>query len=330
MRTRTVPGIAEPLSVVGFGCWALSGPGFWTGFDASEAVAAVRRAVELGINFFDVAPVYGLGHAEGLLGRALRGSRDWVFIATKCGLVWDEREQVANNLRPTSVRREIHASMRRLETDHVDLYQMHWPDPSSPLDDTMACLIELRDAGKVRHIGASNFSVERTRQAMEHAPVVTHQGLYNMLEHDPTSYHKIPLEYRTRREVLPFVTDAGMSFLPYSPLLQGLLTDDYPGVLDPRDVRNSNPRLVGRHARRYLAAAAELRGYAQGFGRPLAQLAINWLASQEGMGPVIVGMHTVSQVEANARADDWELNPHQWAELDGVLQTLVPDGETHT
>ena len=142
MRLTQIPQIEEPVSVLGFGCWALSGPDVWTDGDDDDAIAAVRRALEIGINFFDVAPVYGLGHAEEVLGRALTGRREEVLVATKCGLVWDEQSHVTNDLTGASLQREIDASLRRLQTDYVDVYQMHWPDPATPIEESMEALLE--------------------------------------------------------------------------------------------------------------------------------------------------------------------------------------------
>lgn len=321
MRYVDAPLVDEPLSVVGFGCWQLSGPGVWSEYDETTAVASVHRAIDVGIDFFDVAPVYGLGHAEEVLGRALAGRRDDVLVASKFGLVWDDAGNVRNDGTADSVRAEVDASLRRLDTDRIDLYQMHWPDPDCDIDDTMAAVLELRDAGKIRYVGVSNFSLDEVDRARRSGEVATYQGLLNLLEHDPTSYHGIELEYRSRSEVLPYVVEAGMVFLPYSPLLQGLLTDDEPDMngLDPVDVRRENPKLAHAAAGANAAAAADLRALAVEMGRPLNQLAINWLAAQPGMGPVIAGSPTPEHVDANAGAGDWEPTEDDLEAVDHVL-----------
>lgn len=320
MRTTVIPDLERPVSVVGFGCWALSGPDVWTAGDDERSVAAVRRAIDLGVDFFDVAPVYGLGHAEEVLGRALDGRRDEVVIATKCGLVWDDGGNVRNDLTTDSLRAEIDASLRRLRTDHVDLYQMHWPDPATPVEESMEALLEIRAAGKIGHIGVSNFSIELTSRARAIGPVATHQGLMNMLEPNADSYHGIPLDYRARDDVLPYVVDHAMAFLPYSPLFQGLLTDSYdPATIDDRDVRHENPNLFGDRAPAYAATADRLRTMARSMGRPLEQVAVNWLAAQPGMGPVIAGAQNVEQVEATAGAGEWSLTADDLATIDELL-----------
>ena len=321
LRKKLIPQIEEPVSVVGFGCWALSGPDVWTAGDDRDTTYAVRRAVDLGVNFFDVAPVYGLGHAEEVLGRALAGHREDVLIATKCGLVWDQQNRVTNNLTGPSLLEEIDRSLARLGTEYVDIYQMHWPDPSTPIEATMGALLDIQRAGKVRHIGVSNFSITLTRRALECGPVATYQGLMNMLERNATSYHGISLDYRAADEVLPFVAANDMSFLPYSPLFQGLLTDSYsPEAIDATDVRRANPNLFGDSAAPYAAAAARLRDLASDMGRSLEQVAVNWLASQDGMGPVIAGAQNVSQLEATAGAGSWELTA---AELDALSRAIA-------
>ncbi len=321
MRYTTAPLIPESMSVVGFGCWPLSGPGVWTAYDETEAIASVRRAVDLGVNFFDVAPVYGLGHAERVLGKALAERRDAVLIASKFGLVWDEQDRVTNNGTGSSIRTEVEASLRRLNTDHIDVYQMHWPDPAVDIDETMAAVLDLQAKGTIRYIGLSNFSLAEMRRAAQSGAIATFQGLYNLLEHDPRAYHGIPLEYRSRSEVLPYVVEHGMAFLPYSPLFQGLLTDSYDSAtLESSDVRNANPKLTGDAADLYAAAAADLRHLGSEIGRPLAQVAINWLAAQDGMGPVIAGSYTVDQVVRNSAAGEWELASDELAAIDGVLE----------
>jgi aryl-alcohol dehydrogenase-like predicted oxidoreductase len=326
MRTLTIPQLNQEASIVGFGCWGLSGPHTWTGGDDADGIAAVHRALDLGITFFDVAPRYGEGHAEEVLGRALGGRRDEVLIATKCGLTWEGGVD-GYDLTAGAIRREIDDSLRRLGTDHVDVYQMHWPDPATPVEESMGALLELREAGKIRSIGVSNFSLDETRRALAVGPLATHQGLFNMLEHNPIHYHGIPLEYRTRDEVLPFMVDHDMVFLPYSPLMQGLLTDGYdPAEVDATDVRRANPRLFGSEAAPFADAAAALRRFATGLGRPLEQVAVNWVAAQPGMGPVISGAQTPEQIATIAGAGDWELTDGDLDEIDRILEPLNAAG----
>lgn len=319
-----LPGLE--LSVVGLGCWGLSGAGLWTGSSDEQSTRTVQAAREGGVNLFDVAPVYGFGHAEEILGRALAGHRDEVIIATKCGLVWDEQGNIRNDLSPASIAREVDASLRRLGTDHIDVYQLHWPDPATPIEDTMEYLLERRTEGVIRHIGVSNFSIELTERARACGPVVSHQGLYNMLEQNAASYHEIPLEYRTLDEVLPYVEAHGMAFFPYSPLLQGLLTDDLArsGNFGPTDVRRANPHLSGPEADWYFAAARRLQTIAREAGKPLAQIAINWLIEQPAVTSVISGGTQERQVRENVAATDWELTPDLSTAIHEALAQPAP------
>src|SRR5665648_815890 len=213
MKYKTVPAMPDlAFSAVGFGCWGISGGSTWNGSTDEESIRTVRTAVDLGITYFDVAPVYGFGHAEEVLGEALARRRDSVLIGSKCGLLWDDSGAIRNDLSSASIGKEIDESLRRLNTDHLDLYQMHWPDIATPIEESMEALERVVAAGKVRYIGVTNFSVERTDACRAIGPVAAHQGLYNMLEHNPTSYHEIPLEYRTRSEILPMVMREGMAF----------------------------------------------------------------------------------------------------------------------
>ncbi|GAM59612.1 putative aldo/keto reductase [Vibrio ishigakensis] len=201
-------------SAVGFGCWAIGGT--WNNVSDEESIKSIKAAIDTGINFFDVAPVYGKGHAETVLGQALKNeSRDKIIIATKCGLPWsqDERKKTRKDLTKASIFKEIDDSLMRLQTDYVDLYQVHWPDPNTPISETAEALAELKKQGKIRHVGVSNYSLDMTRQMMEGVEVATFQGLYNLLEQNPEHYHNIPLQYRAREEALPFCKANDMKYL---------------------------------------------------------------------------------------------------------------------
>ncbi len=290
-------------SAVGFGCWAIGGT--WNNVSDQESMRAIKAAIETGINFFDVAPVYGKGHAESVLGQALKTEkREDIIIATKCGLPWsqDERRKTRKDLTKASIFKEIDDSLMRLQTDYVDLYQVHWPDPNTPIAETADALAELKKQGKIRHVGVSNYSLDMTREMMEGVEVATFQGLYNLLEQNPEHYHNIPLQYRAREEALPFCHDNDMKYLPYSPLMQGLLTGTLKrsGNWDENDDRRNNPKLNGDAFEPYFNCVEELKVLAQTANIPLAHLAIHWLVAQQDVGPVIAGAHTVEQVKDNA------------------------------
>lgn len=323
MRTKKVRAIKEPLSVIGLGCWAIGGSQVWSGSDDAHSASTITRAVELGVNFFDVAPVYGFGHAETVLGRALKdaGRRQDVLIATKCGLTWDDEHRITRDLRPESVRAEIDSSLRRLQTDYVDLYQLHWPDPNVPLEDTLGELERLVQTGKIRYIGLTNFSRPQLDQALSLTHVASWQGLYNLFERNPRSYHSIPLEYRTEEEVLPLCRQHGLALLPYSPLFQGLLTGTFDAdtVFRDNDVRSQNPKLNGDRFRQRVAAAEELRELAESAGHPLSHLALSWLIQNEAVTSIIAGAQNVDHVEENAAAAEWNPGDALFSEVERIL-----------
>lgn len=329
MKYKQVAAMPElSFSAVGFGCWGISGGDVWNGTTDADSIRTVQAAVDLGINLFDVAPVYGLGHAEEILGQALQGRRDKVIIASKCGLVWGDDQNVTVNLTAESLMTEIDQSLQRLQTDYIDIYQMHWPDPDTPEEETMAALEEIKAAGKIRYIGVTNFGIDRMQKCMAAGSIASHQGLFSLLEPNPEEYHTIPLEYRTADEILPFVQEHGLAFFPYSPLFQGLLTDSFEptGNFDDNDVRSENPKLVGDLFDRYYEISLKLRAFAADIGRPLNQVAINWLISQDAVTSVIAGGQTVEHVQQNAAAAEWALTADQLATIDTILEPYRQEG----
>ncbi|MCB9450497.1 MAG: aldo/keto reductase [Anaerolineaceae bacterium] len=322
MKTKSVDALNFTFSAVGFGCWAAGGGAIWNGTEDAASIQTIQRAVELGVNFFDVAPVYGFGHAETILGQALGRQRQDVIIATKCGLVWDDQGNITNDLKPATIEREIEDSLRRLNTDYVDIYQIHWPDPATPIQATMETLNKLKTAGKIRHIGVSNFSTRLMDEARQYSKIVSHQGLYNLLERNPTQYHNIPLDYRTEQDVFPYCRQHGMAFFPYSPLFQGLLTDHFKpqNQFDTNDVRSANPKLNGKRFETYYQIRGELFAFAMEIGKPLSQVAINWLIHQDAITSVICGAQTIAHVEENVASASWDFTPDMLAEVERILR----------
>jgi aryl-alcohol dehydrogenase-like predicted oxidoreductase len=224
------------ITRIGFGSWAIGGSGWaaaWGPQDDDEAVGAIRRAVELGMNWIDTAAVYGLGHSEELVARALKSISERPYVFTKCSLVWDENSDVHNNLKKDSVKRECEESLRRLQTDVIDLYQIHWPKPNEDIEEGWSALAELKDEGKVRHIGVSNFDASQMERAQGIAPVETLQPPYNMLNRD------------IEEEILPYCREHDIGVIVYSPMRSGLLTGkmsrERVAKLTPDDWRSRNP-----------------------------------------------------------------------------------------
>lgn len=310
----------EKLSSVGFGCWAIGGT--WNNTEDQKSIETIKKAVELGINFFDVAPIYGMGHSEKILGEALKDyDRSSLFIATKCGLIWDENKVVTKSISRESLYKELNASLERLQTSYIDLYQIHWPFEGMELEEGMATLMEMKEKGLIRYIGLSNFSLKDTKKCMELAEISTLQGLYNMLEPNSEIYHHKQLEYRTANELLPLCKEEGMAFLPYSPLMQGLLTGEFKleNNFDSSDDRSKNPKLNGERFLNYFNCVEELKEIAREIGKPLSQVAINWLIAQKEVGPVICGAQTPQQIEENVRSTTWELEEKTIKEIEMVL-----------
>jgi len=311
MKYREIPGTGVQTSAIGYGLWGISGQ--WEGgADDTEAIKALHAAMDAGIDFFDTAPVYGRGHAEEVLGKAIKGyKRDKLIIASKCGLVWESLEgPVLRNVSRASIIAEIDRSLNRLGTDYVDLWQVHWPTSDMVLEETMEALDMVRNTGKVRYLGVSNFSASDTRKAKELGGIVSWQGIYNALERNPICYHDNDLVYQTEKDILPLATEIGIGILPYSPLMQGLLAGAYDSnkIFGNDDVRCLNPHLTGASSAPYYEAAGAFVSFAKELGKKPAELAINWLLKHPEILSVISGARTAEEAIANARACEWELS----------------------
>jgi len=288
------------VSIIGLGC-----DNFGWRLDYDRTVAVVDAALDAGINFLDTADIYGGTESEEFLGRALEGRRDRVVLATKFGMKVDEQRQGA---KPDYARRACEDSLRRLRTDHIDLYQLHQPDPSTPIADTLGALDELVRSGKVREIGCSNFSVEQLREAKaaagQDARFVSVQNEYSLLHREP------------ERGVLAECKREGLTFLPFFPLAGGMLTGKYrSGQPLPENTRLSkgSPRFLND---KNLAIVEELANFAASRGHSLLELAFSWLLSHPPVASVIAGATSPEQVQDNVKAAGWRLTPADLAEID--------------
>jgi aryl-alcohol dehydrogenase-like predicted oxidoreductase len=296
------------VSLTGLGC-----NNFGWRIDATRSGRAVEAALDSGINFFDTADIYDKGHSEEYLGRALTGRRREAVIATKFGMKFDETRHGA---RPEYVRQAVEDSLRRLGTDYIDLYQLHQPDPSTPVAETLGALDELVREGKVREIGCSNFSAEQLREAERsvdrtagpRARFVSVQNEYSMLSRAPEA------------EVLPECRRQGLAFLPYFPLANGLLTGKYrrgrPAPKGSRGEAGWGPKVFTEEN---AGKVERLVGFAAGRGHSLLELAFSWLAAQPTVASVIAGAVSPEQVKANAAAPLWKLSPEDLREIDTLL-----------
>ena len=292
-------------SVVGLGC-----NNFGWRIDADASKAVVDTAIEAGVNFFDTADVYGEGRSEEFLGRALGPRRRDVLIATKFGIKMGEGRQGA---KPEYVRRACEDSLRRLGTDHIDLYQIHKPDPETPIADTLGALDQLVKTGKVREIGCSNFSGEQLREAAAvvkpgAARFISVQNEYSLLKRDP------------ERDVIPECLHLGIGFIPYFPLANGLLTGKYrrgePLPKGSRADAGFGPKVFTDEN---LAVVEALIEFAESRGHTILELAISWLASRPAAASVIAGAKTPQQIKENAAAAGWKLGPAELEAVEAIL-----------
>jgi aryl-alcohol dehydrogenase-like predicted oxidoreductase len=296
------------ITPVVIGTWALGG-WLWGGTEHNDATGAITTAIGGGINTIDTAPVYGFGLSEELVGQAIKGRRDGVIIATKCGLVWDDRPggtpffdtadnsgkplTVRRNLRKESILAECDASLQRLGIDVIDLYQCHWPDPDTPIDYTIEALLTLREQGKIRAFGVSNFSVEQLQEILtKGVSPASNQPKYSLLSRE------------IEADVLPFCCEHEIGSLAYSPMEMGLLTGKI-GInhtFPDNDTRNNRPWFQPENRAKALAALEQIRPIAEKLEINLAQLATAWVHHQPGMTAAIVGCRNAEQARANAAA----------------------------
>ncbi len=323
MKYKKVGKIEDPISAIGVGCWIFAGDKWWGPTDDSNSINVIQQALDLGINLFDVAACYGQGHAEEVLGKAVKGrDRSSFLVNSKCGLLWDESGREYNCLKKASILKEIDDSLKRLDMDYIDIYQLHWPDPETPLDETLEALQILKAAGKIRYVGVTNYGIDDVRSIMETIEVASQQGLYNMLERNSRTYHAINLVYRTERETLPFVLEQEQAFFPYSPLFQGLLGGEWQRDIrfGEDDVRGLNPKLTDQRFVLYYDAMLKLKNIAEKYGHKISELAINWLVQNPAVTSVIGSHQTVEQVESNVKSLNWDISEEMAAEIYPILR----------
>jgi len=320
MIYKKVDKIKEEISAIGIGCWNFGGD--WDNHSEEGDIKIIHAAIDNGINLFDVAPVYGWHRAERVLGKALKGGkREKVLIASKCGLVWDENHVTANDLSRKNILREIDESLERLQTDYIDIYQLHWPDPKTPIEETVSALEEIKKAGKIRYIGLSNFSQKDVETFMSMIEINCQQGLYNMLERNTSSYHNIPLPYKTEKEMLVTVKKYGQAFLPYSPLMQGLLAGRFAGrrKFSKKDIRNENPKFFGETFEKYYKAYEELQALADEMGHPINELSLNWLRQKPEVTSIINGVSSIEQLQSNLNSLSWDISDEYMAKIETII-----------
>jgi aryl-alcohol dehydrogenase-like predicted oxidoreductase len=315
MEQITLGASGLTTSRIALGTWAIGG-WMWGGSDEAQAIDTIRTAVARGITLIDTAPVYGFGHSEEIVGKALAegGLRDKVRIATKAGLNWKDG-QVFRDSRPERIRQEVEDSLRRLRTDVIDLYQIHWPDLETPIEETAKVLAELRREGKIKAIGVSNYSPEQMDAFAAVTPLDTVQPPYNLFERE------------IEADVLPYAATHKLTVLCYGSLCRGLLSGRITTetTFEGDDLRKADPKFKPDRRPHYLAAVAALRDLAkERFGKSLLALAVRWVLDQ---GPTIAlwGARRPDQLDPTGEIDGWHIDAATKTEIDAILRRCVPE-----
>ncbi|HET8626399.1 MAG TPA: aldo/keto reductase [Thermomicrobiales bacterium] len=305
-------------SAIGFGTWPIGGTYVKEGYggvDDAEAIRAIRHALDLGVTCFDTAPAYGLGRAERLLGQALGPRRQDVAVVTKCGIPFiPEERRFGRDATYDHILAEVEQSLRNLGTDYVDLILIHWPDVKTPAEETMRALNHLRESGKARYVGVSNFSPEQMAACLEHGPLHAEQVGYNLFDR------------RREAETFPFCREHGIGVMAYGPLAHGLLTGAFTAdtTFGEQDWRASGsafglPIFAPDNLARNVAVVDRLRAFAAERGRTVAQLALAWALHEPAVSVALVGARTAAEIETALPAANWKLTDADLAEIAALM-----------
>ena len=310
MQTRQLGKTDLFITPLGFGSWAVGGGGWqfgWGSQDDRESIAAIDRALDRGINWIDTAAVYGLGHSEQIVARAVKGRADRPYIFTKCSMVWNHDGNITHSLKRYSIRREVEDSLRRLQAEVIDLYQIHWPNPEDDIEEGWSTLSDLKREGKVRYIGVSNFNVAQLRRAMAIDHVDTLQPPYSLIHPE------------VEDEILPFCQENGIGVIVYSPMMSGLLsgkmTRERISKLPYDDWRKGNPEFQEPRLYRNLWLAELLKNVGRHHGLSAGEIAIAWTLRLAAVTGAIVGGRNPDQVDGILDAANFRLSED---EIDGI------------
>ncbi len=316
MQTRRLGNSDMHITPIGFGAWAIGGGGWafgWGSQDDAESVAAIREAVSLGINWIDTAAVYGLGHSEEVVAKALEGVSPRPFFFTKCGRVWDEQRQIGKRIKADSIRQECEDSLRRLKVEIIDLYQMHWPEPDEDIEEGWQEMVRLKEAGKVRWIGVSNFSADQMARISKFGEITSLQPPYSMVRPE------------VEQSVLPHCQGHNIGVIAYSPMASGLLTGamtrERIAAMPDDDWRKEKNKFYQEPLlTRNLNLVELLRGISARHGRSAGEVAIAWVLRHPAVTAAIVGARRPGQLKELLGAADWRLTPAEVSEIDGYLK----------
>ena len=314
MRTRKLGGTGLNLSVIGLGTFAIGGGDWsygWGPQDDRESIEAILRALDRGINWIDTAPAYGCGHSEEIVGKAIKGLSSKPIIATKCGLLCDKAGDIIFHLSRESIRSEVEASLRRLNIDVIDLYQIHWPNPDRDIEEAWDTIAELVKEGKVRYAGVSNFNIEQLKRIQSIHPVASLQPPYSMLDRS------------IEDKMLDYCRQNNMGVIVYSPMQQGLLSGKFTRErlqnLPAGDLRHRDPHFQEPQFSANLELAEGLYPIARKSGRTVAQLAIAWVLRRPEVTAAIVGARRPSQIEETVLAGNWVLSGEDISAIDRLI-----------
>lgn len=314
MQTRRLGNSDLEMTPLGIGQWAMGGGGWafsWGAQDDAESVAAIHAALDAGMNWVDTAPVYGLGHAEEVLGAALKGMSKRPLIFTKCARRWDGERRIYKSVKRESVRLECEASLRRLGVETIDLYQMHWPEPDEDIEEGWAEMARLKEEGKVRWIGVSNFSVAQMERVAAIAPITSLQPPYNLLARE------------IEAEILPYCAAQGIGTLVYSPmhsgLLSGAMTRARIEAMAGDDHRQRRPQFQEPLLARNLELVELLRAIGARHGRTPGEVAIAWTLRRPEVTGAIVGLRSPAQLAGTVGAGEFRLSEGEVGEIEGFM-----------
>jgi aryl-alcohol dehydrogenase-like predicted oxidoreductase len=311
MQTKKLGNSDLEVTPLGIGAWAMGGSGWafsWGPQDDEESIAAIHAALDRGINWIDTAAVYGLGHSEEVVARALKGRSVKPYVFTKCERIWNERGEIAKSLKGPSIRQEVEASLRRLEVDVVDLYQIHWPEPDEEIEEGWTAMAKLKQEGKVRYIGVSNFNADQMKRAQTIAPIASLQPPYSLISPE------------IEESILPYAQANNIGVIVYSPMKSGLLsgsmTRERVAALPADDFRRRVPNFQEPLLTRNLELAELLRAIGKRHGRTPGDVAIAWTLRHPAVTAAIVGMRSAEQVDGVIGAAEFRLSPEELAEIE--------------
>jgi aryl-alcohol dehydrogenase-like predicted oxidoreductase len=314
METRQLGNSDLKITALGIGAWAIGGAG-WSGSmgpqNEDDSVPAIHAALDRGLNWIDTAALYGLGHSEEVVARALKGRTPRPYVFTKCERVWDDKGKIGASLKAASIRRECEDSLRRLQTDVIDLYQIHWPDPDQDIEEGWTELARLKEEGKVRHIGVSNFSVAQMKRAQAIAPITSLQPPYSIVTRE------------IEHEILPYAKSHNIGVIVYSPMSAGLLTGSMTrervANFSREDWRRNLPNFKEPLLSRNLRLVERLRDIGNRHNRAAGEIAIAWTLDHPAITAAIVGFRSPQQVSGIVGALEFRLNKSEMAEIDQAL-----------